>query len=121
MNDAAKQTDARALPNHHPRKSARHSIELDTFITMSSGLQVHVHLIDISPHGFYARAKDTLLARGESVRVILPMLGDVEASVMWSLPTGFGCRFAEPINARLYPILLGAIETSHADWPGSAG
>ena len=120
MNDAAKWTERQASSSHRPRQSERHSIELDTFITRSTGLQIPVHLIDISLHGFHARAKDVLMPRGEQVRVILPMLGDVEASVMWGLPNCFGCRFASPVNARLYPILLAAIESSHADWPGSA-
>lgn len=93
----------------------RDRVCLETIITDGSGKQASVRLVDISPGGFHARA-DLDLRKHQIIRVILPLVGDVRARVMWSLIGCFGAQFFDSVGEREYPRLLATIKTGRHDW-----
>ena len=93
----------------------RDAISLNTVITQRSGVQSQVRLVDISPFGFHSRGGQPL-RKGEVVRVILPLVGDVRCRAVWTLIGCFGCQFIQPIDERIYSRLLATIKTGRQEW-----
>ncbi len=66
-------------------------------------------IMDISPYGFQGRARSRILERGERASVLLPLVGECQADIMWGLKGLFGCKFLEPLDGDLYGELLGLL------------
>jgi hypothetical protein len=98
------------------RRVERDPVELLTSITRGSESGISARLVDLSPLGCHIRST-MQFERGQRIRVILPIAGDVRAEVMWALRGCFGCRFEDEIDAVTYPRILAAIKTGLKDWP----
>lgn len=98
------------------RTVPRDEIELYSWIRSKELGTINIRVNDISPYGFQARARGTLLERGQVLRLLLPLVGEVEASVMWGLKGMFGCKFDMPIDADTYPGLLATIREDGDRW-----
>ncbi|HEX8382393.1 MAG TPA: PilZ domain-containing protein [Sphingomonas sp.] len=68
-------------------------------------------VVNISPGGLMARCDETY-EPGATIRVTLPMLGQVAGRVRWSLGGRIGCQFDRPIAPREYRTLLGTLPTA---------
>jgi hypothetical protein len=93
----------------------RDIIDLNTIITQRANNQLQARLVDMSPFGFHGRGAHKL-SKGEVIRVILPLVGDVKARVAWTLIDCFGGLFIHPIDERIYPRLLATIKTGRQEW-----
>jgi hypothetical protein len=110
----SKDVDLRELAR---RTVARDTIELQTLVRGDAFGTVRARLADMSPYGCQARLAGTLWAPGERIFVLLPLIGEIEARIMWGLKGLFGCKFDSPIDADIYPTLLTTIRTNCLDWP----
>ena len=58
-------------------------------------------VVNISPHGLMARCEDCFQP-GDRLRVVLPVVGAVIATVRWSLGGRLGCQFETAIDLASY-------------------
>lgn len=94
----------------------RDMIELLTLVRCADNVSVRARICDISPYGCQARGTGTAREKGDIVHILLPIIGEVEAHVMWGLKGLFGCKFETPIDADLYPQMLAMIRAEGEDW-----
>jgi hypothetical protein len=94
------------------RTVPRDAIEFRTTLNIDADGGLDARIMDISPYGFQSRASSRMLERGERIRVTLPLVGDAEADIMWSLKGLFGCKFVQPIDTDLYAEMLACIRGS---------
>jgi len=97
------------------RRVPRDVIDLITMCTRDCRTRESIRLVDISPLGFHARANPQF-ERNERVRLVLPIIGDVEAQVAWALKGCFGGWFLQPVPEDIYPRILATIKTGRSDW-----
>lgn len=102
------------------RAVARDIVDYRTVLTIEGIGELDARLMDISPYGFQSRASARILERGARIRVLLPLLGNVEAEAMWGLKGIFGCKFVEPVDSDLYPELLALLRGASPDLPDAA-
>lgn len=70
------------------------------------GADAHEILIgNLSPFGFMAISPVDYL-QGDLVRLHLPMIGEVNARIVWSLNDRIGAEFIRPFDARGYRAML---------------
>jgi hypothetical protein len=81
---------------HDHRGEPRDEVMHRTGAIDASGRSLKLVLVNISASGLMARC-DGDVAAGGSLRIQLPILGDVGATVRWSLGGRIGCEFASPI------------------------
>ena len=65
-------------------------------------------VVNISPGGLMARSDEPHEPEA-TIRVTLPMLGQVAGRVRWSLGGRIGCQFDRPIGAGDYRALLAVL------------
>jgi hypothetical protein len=99
------------------RTIARDTIELHTLVRSDAFGTIRARLADMSPYGCQARVAGALWEQGERIFVLLPLVGDIEARIMWGLKGLFGCKFDTPVDADIYPALLTTIRTDCLNWP----
>jgi len=97
-------------PGHH-RRAPRDRCDHRTLLSHADRARIDAHIVDISPLGCSIHAQGRF-QRGDAVRVLLPLLGDVHAQVAWSLEGCFGCWFDREIGEERYPHLLAAMKLS---------
>ena len=107
------------------RKNRGHSRErivprdhVDLLTAVSRGRQfiIEGRIVDISPFGCHVRTQG-VFEPYDRIRILLPLVGDVEAFVAWSLNGCFGARFSEAISKAAYPQILAAIKMAKAHDP----
>jgi hypothetical protein len=91
------------------RQTQRDLVDYKTAIIRPGNLRREVQLVDISPLGFHAKCGGEQFTRGESVSLLLPLIGIVKGRVMWSLRGCFGAQFLVPVDARAYLDCLGKL------------
>lgn len=99
----------------HRRQVIRDEVNYETVCTRNGRLREDVRIVDLSPFGFHLRG-NAVAARGEKLRLLLPVVGDVEARVAWALTGCLGGWFTYPIPEDRYALLLAAIKTGREDW-----
>ncbi len=81
----------------HMRRAARHPVDYPVIAEHHSSGDVKVHICNISSHGFMIDdAKD--LSRGDRLIVRLPVVGRIEAYVIWCRDTRAGFQFERIIR-----------------------
>lgn len=95
------------------RAVARDIIDFHTVVAVEGSGAFDARLMDISPYGCQVRAYGRVFERGERIWVLLPMAGEVAGEAMWGLKGLFGCKFAEPVDADLYALLLPQLQGTH--------
>ncbi|MET0240112.1 MAG: PilZ domain-containing protein [Sphingobium sp.] len=91
--------------NAQRRRAVRHEVDYPTMAWRSRGEQFDARLIDISSTGFHARCEHRF-DRGENLRVLLPVLGVMEAQIAWSLSGCCGGWFVDPVGAVAFADML---------------
>ncbi len=111
--DAMAQNPARPDPNL--RRADRDEVFLRT--TMSHGRRSEIagQLVNISAQGFMVRTLESFAA-DDRIRILLPLAGDVPATVAWALGGRLGCAFDTPFDEKLYRRLLAAIRSARPNW-----
>ena len=98
---------ARRLPPER-RDDDREEVFYRTRASAAAPGSFPIQVVNISPHGFMARAEAEPPV-GTALSVRLPIIGEVEAEVRWSLGGRIGCQFARAIELAPYLELLGAM------------
>ena len=87
------------------RGEHREDVQFRTRSAGTGGGRNALLIVNVSPGGMMIRT-DAIYAEGDALRVQLPVLGDVEAKVVWALGGRIGCQLAERIPAHLYHAVL---------------
>ncbi len=83
-------------------------------VTMPDLLQQILTMVNISADGALFRC-DRKLEEGDQISIRFPVLGSVDASVVWSSGTQTGVQFASSIRAQDYMALLRSMGVKPAD------
>ena len=79
------------------RRAARHPVDFPVTVEHYSKGEIPLHVCNISAHGFMVDdAKD--LARGDRAIIRLPIVGRIEAYVIWTRDTRAGFQFERIIR-----------------------
>lgn len=74
------------------RRAARHPVDFPAIVEHFSRGDLHLHICNLSAHGFMVdNARD--LARGDRVIIRLPVVGRIEAYVIWTRDARAGFQF----------------------------
>lgn len=98
-------------PPGHRRRAARDRCDHQTLLSHGDRARIAAQVVDISPLGCNIHASGNF-RRGDRIRVLLPLVGDIHAQVAWSLDGCFGCWFDREIGEDRYPHLLAAMKLS---------
>ncbi len=79
------------------RKRSRASVALDTLMSDREGRTFGVQILNLSNGGLMATTESPLCER-DPVRVDLPTIGWVRATVVWVLGERVGVQFRDPID-----------------------
>lgn len=93
-------TDDRAEPRDEVHHRSR--------ATLSDQRTLPVLIVNLSAHGLMIRS-DAEVGVGEWMRIPLPVVGDVRATVRWALGGRIGCLLETPIPANRYHAVLAAM------------
>jgi hypothetical protein len=98
------------------RRAPRDEVALPTRMLNADRLAADVLLVNISPLGFMVREYG-MTQKGAVVRLVLPRLGECEATVVWSLGGRVGAEFTKEIDPYAYTAMLNAARTKRQRWP----
>lgn len=84
-----------------------------TRATGADGQALSLVIVDLSANGLMARCGVPLVP-GESLEIMLPLIGTCRSRLRWSLGGRIGCEFDQPIGPEQYGELL-AMLVSEAD------
>lgn len=93
---------------HERRQSDREDVFHRTRVTAGGFGSVPVQVVNISANGFMART-EAELPIGHPLTIRLPIVGEVQAEVRWTLGGRVGCQFARMIAFPTYLELLAAL------------
>ena len=91
------------------RRAARHPVDHMVIGEHRTRGDVHMRVINISAHGFMADG-DPDLGRGERVVIRLPVIGRIEAHVIWATEERTGFQFERIIRLDDFMKLIDALQ-----------
>ncbi|MCU6452802.1 PilZ domain-containing protein [Sphingomonas sp. A2-49] len=90
------------------RAEPRDEVHHRTRASLDGRRTVPVLIVNLSPHGLMIRS-DMAVDVGATLRVQLPVVGEVRAIVRWALGGRIGCQLDTPVPAGSYHAVLGAM------------
>lgn len=90
------------------REAPREEVFYRTRGVRVGGASLPLQVVNISASGLMART-DACFTVGESLRIRLPVVGEMSAQVRWSLGGRIGCQFDRMIGLASYLELLGTL------------
>ncbi len=91
------------------RRAARHPVEHKVIGEHRRLGDVHLHIINISAHGFMASGQ-TGIERGERVSIRLPEIGRIEAHLIWATEERAGFQFERIVRIDDFIKLIDALQ-----------
>lgn len=91
------------------RSASRHPVDLPVIGEHRRLGDVHIHICNLSAHGFMMTG-DSPLERGERLTIRLPVVGRIEAHVIWTTEGRAGFQFERLIRLDEFPKLINAIQ-----------
>lgn len=91
------------------RSASRHPVDLPVIAEHRRLGDVHLHIVNISAHGFMMRG-ELPLQRGERLTIRLPVVGRIEAHVIWTTEDRAGFQFERLIRLDEFPKLINTIQ-----------
>jgi PilZ domain len=79
------------------RRAARHPVDYPVIAEHRQLGDVHLHIVNLSAHGFMADGA-VALGRGERIVIRLPLVGRIEAHLIWSTEDRAGFQFERIIR-----------------------
>ena len=79
------------------RRGMRHPVDYNVIAEHRQIGDVHLHIINISAQGFMAEG-NTDLGRGERLAIRLPLIGQIEAHLIWRRDKRYGFQFERIIR-----------------------
>jgi hypothetical protein len=98
------------------RREARSRLWLNVPSDLADGEVTNVIVHDLSRGGLLVQV-DALLKVGSELQIEVPEAGSVEAKVVWSSGSFFGCQFAEPISESAVGAALSESRVVYPDFP----
>lgn len=90
------------------RDAPREEVFYRTRALRAGGASAPLQIVNMSASGLMARCDDSFEI-GETLRVRLPVVGEIGAQVRWSLGGRIGCQFDRMIDLMPYLELLGLL------------
>ena len=97
------------------RRSDRDEVFLRTTLSMGKKISISAQLVNISAHGFMARTLEPFTSDSR-IRIMLPVVGDVGARVIWALGGRIGCSFETPFDVKEFPKIVAGIKSAKPNW-----
>lgn len=91
------------------RRAMRHPVDHKLIAEHRQHGDVHLHIVNISAQGFMATG-DTELSRGERLTIRLPVVGQIEAHLIWAHDGRAGFQFERIIRLDDFLKLIDAIQ-----------
>lgn len=91
------------------RRAARHPVDHPVIGEHRQLGDVHLHIVNLSAHGFMVQG-ETSLSRGERVVIRLPVIGGIEAHVIWQTDDRTGFQFERIIRLDDFVALIDAVQ-----------
>lgn len=91
------------------RRAARHPVDHPVIGEHRQLGDVHLHIINLSAHGFMAKG-DCGLARGERITIRLPVVGRIEAHMIWQTEDRSGFQFERIIRLDDFVALIDSLQ-----------
>jgi len=91
------------------RRAVRHPVEHKVIGEHRQLGDVHLHIINLSAHGFMAKGGHGL-GRGERVTIRLPVIGRIEAHLIWAHDDRAGFQFERIIRTEDFLKLIDTIQ-----------
>lgn len=91
------------------RRAARHPVDHAVIAEHLEHGDLPLHICNISAHGFMAD-NVTTLSRGERLMIRLPVVGVIEAYVIWTRDTRAGFQFERIIRLADFGKLIGTLQ-----------
>lgn len=91
------------------RRAMRHPVDQPVIGEHRQLGDVHLHIANISAHGFMATGKHPL-NRGERIVIRLPVIGRIEAHLIWVSDDRSGFQFERIIRLEDFTQLIDAIQ-----------
>ena len=79
------------------RRAARHPVDFPVIVEHYTHGDVNLHVCNLSAHGFMVDDAD-MLSRGDRVIIRLPVVGRIEAYVIWTRDNRAGFQFERIIR-----------------------
>jgi len=97
------------------RRSTRHPVDFRVIGEHRQLGDLHLHIVNLSAHGFMAQAESTDaaifgLGRGERIVIRLPHVGRIEAHLIWSTGDRAGFQFERIIRVNEFSALIDALQ-----------
>lgn len=96
------------------RRAPRDDVDFPTIATRGWTETLDIRLLNISSMGFHARGKAEFV-RGQKLRIMLPVVGEIEAQVAWCLTGCCGGWFPTPMSDGDYVAVLTAIRSMEGE------
>lgn len=91
------------------RRAVRHPVDYPVIGEHRQLGDVHLHIVNLSAHGFMARG-DLGFGRGERVIIRLPVVGRIEAHMIWQADERSGFQFERIIRLDDFDELIDALQ-----------
>ncbi|WP_443970758.1 PilZ domain-containing protein [Sphingobium sp. CR28] len=91
------------------RRSPREDVSWQTRVNAPDMPPAEVLIVNLSPSGCMVRS-DAILVPGEPTMLMLPMVGQTEAQVMWALGGRAGLEFVTPLPLHSYSSILSEMQ-----------
>lgn len=93
------------------RRAQRDDVDFATVATRRWTERFDIRLLNISPMGFHARGK-VEFERNQKLKIMLPVVGEVEGQTAWALTGCCGGWFVRPLSPESYAEVLAAIRAA---------
>lgn len=92
------------------RRSTRHPVDFRLIAEHRQRGDLHLHIVNISAHGFMVQEEEIAIARGERVVIRLPHVGRIEAHVIWVSGDRAGFQFERIIRVNEFMALIDELQ-----------
>ena len=91
------------------RRAVRHPVDCPVIGEHRQLGDVHLHISNLSAHGFMAVGEHAL-GRGERITIRLPVIGRIEAHVIWIVDERSGFQFERIIRLEDFTKLIDSLQ-----------
>ena len=92
------------------RRSSRHPVDFRLIAEHRQRGDLHLHIVNLSAHGFMTQGGDMGLSRGERVNIRLPHIGRIEAHLIWLSGDRAGFQFERIIRMNEFMGLIDELQ-----------
>jgi hypothetical protein len=91
------------------RRAARHPVDYPVIGEHRQRGDVHLHIVNLSPHGFMAKGNHGL-DRGDRITIRIPVVGRIESHMIWAVDERSGFQFERIIRLEDFLELIDSLQ-----------